>query len=102
MKLQSTRPSVMKKVKKNTSHDFRMIKDNLSEIIEMMVDMYRTDALRVPVHTLYRLCKQTGFSMFLKNQLMTGGSHSSLSSYYIGKLKMLIQQLFPTIYFRNG
>jgi hypothetical protein len=91
LKLQATRAGMSKK--QNVDHDLRIARDNLTQSLERMLDANRFGWNKERTVVIQQLCSESGFAMFLKNQI-SGNSrilvnnHSLLSTYFMCKYQL--------------
>jgi hypothetical protein len=89
MKVQALRGGGIVK-KSNLDNELRLIKDNLTNSLERMLEAHRAGCNRERPSIIQALCNGSGFAMFLKNQISNNSrvlmnNNALLSSYYMGK-----------------
>ena len=89
MKVQLARGASTRKPQ--LSQERRLIRDNLSSVLESMTEAYRMGSTRERSSIIQALCNESGFAMFFKNQLYATSNRTDVkdtalySAYYMGK-----------------
>jgi hypothetical protein len=99
IKLQAAHSGMSKK--NNMDHDLRMVRDNLTQSLERMLEANRIGWSKERSIVIRQLCNESGFAMFLKNQISSNSrilvnNHSLLSSYFVCKYS--VERFFTSFY----